>query len=56
MPINDNDAAGHGGGGPVSYVFRWLWNYRLSTIKGSPRSLWLIVAMLLAAFGLGKLF
>jgi hypothetical protein len=26
MPINDDDAAGHGGG-KLSKMFNWLWNY-----------------------------
>lgn len=55
-PNDDDDTAGNHGGGPISYVFKWLWKYRLSTIKGEPRSLWLIVAMVLSAFALGKLF
>ncbi len=27
MPSNDDDTAAQGGGGPLSSVFKWLWNY-----------------------------
>jgi hypothetical protein len=30
VPIVDDDDAAAGHGGPLSYVFKWLWNYQLT--------------------------
>lgn len=52
-PNDDDDTAAHHGGGPLSAVFKWLWNYDLMIGKYSFRSLWLFVALTLAAFVTG---
>lgn len=48
MPINDDDAAAHGGGGPLKY---WL-GYRLSVL-GGLKGQWLVLAIAIGAFVAG---
>lgn len=54
MPIDDDDAAGHGQGGPLSAMLKWNWNYRLMIFGVSFRSLY-FWAGLIALAGLGWL-
>lgn len=48
MPINDDDAAAHGGGGPLKY---WL-TYKVWGVAGY----WIVAGVALVSFLVGLLF
>lgn len=54
MPINDDDTAAGHGGGPLSAMLKWNWNYKLMMFGTSFRSMYFWIGLILAAWAVGK--